>query len=281
MSKQFAWLHFGNLERMSRFLAISSQVACGHVGLSAIVPAIQAMGHEVIALPTVILSNHPGHAHVAGERIADGLLQSMVDALSANGWLSGLDVMLTGYLPSADHVAFAAATIAKVKAASPQVSFLCDPILGDEAEGLYLDAQAADEIRDKLLPLADIALPNRFELGWLTDRSIDSVEDAVGAAAVLPCSAALVTSVPCANDQIANLLTNASGTEICPHPQMRDVPKGTGDFLSGVFAADPDLARTTGRVTALVEASVGRDHIAIAEARDSWLHAPPADITKL
>ena len=266
---------------MSRILAISSQVACGHVGLSAIVPAIQAMGHEVIALPTVTLSNHPGHVHVAGKRVDVSLLHDMVDALSANGWLGGLDIMLTGYLPSTDHVAFAAATVDKVKAASPQVSIICDPILGDEAEGLYLDALAAGAIRDQLIPLADIALPNQFELGWLTNRSIESVEDAVGAAAALPCSTALVTSVPCANDQLANLLTNASGTEICPHPQLRDVPKGTGDFLSGAFAADPDLSRTTGRVMALVEASRGRDHLAIAQARDSWLHAPPADVTKL
>ena len=266
---------------MSRFLAISSQVACGHVGLSAITPAIQAIGHEVIALPTVILSNHPGHAHVAGQRVDVSQLQDIVDALNANGWLGGLDVVLTGYFPSADHVAFAAAAVATVKAASGRASFICDPILGDEAEGLYLDVLAAGAIRDQLLPLADIALPNQFELGWLTDRSIESVEDAVAAAAALPCSTTLVTSVPCANDQIANLLTNASGAEICPHPQLHDVPKGTGDFLSGVFAADPDLARTTGRVTALVEASQGRDHLAIAQARDSWMHAPPADITKL
>ena len=46
---------------MARILAISSQVVRGHVGLSAIVPALQRLGHEVLPIPTIILSNHPGH----------------------------------------------------------------------------------------------------------------------------------------------------------------------------------------------------------------------------
>jgi len=44
-----------------RILCISSQVAYGPVGNTAAVPALQAMGHEVLALPTILLSNHPGH----------------------------------------------------------------------------------------------------------------------------------------------------------------------------------------------------------------------------
>ena len=67
--------------RMARVLAISSQVARGHVGLAAIVPALQGLGHEVIALPTVLLSNHPGHGTVAGEQVAPALLRRMLDAL--------------------------------------------------------------------------------------------------------------------------------------------------------------------------------------------------------
>ncbi len=92
---------------MGRVLAISSQVARGHVGLSAIVPALQALGHEVIALPTILLSNHPGHPRFAGERIAPDLLMRMLDALEFNRWLGEIDAVLTGYLPSAAHVAVA------------------------------------------------------------------------------------------------------------------------------------------------------------------------------
>ncbi len=57
---------------MARILAISSHVAHGHVGLGAIVPALNRLGHEVIALPTVLLSNHPRHKQCAGEPVAPG-----------------------------------------------------------------------------------------------------------------------------------------------------------------------------------------------------------------
>ena len=52
-----------------RILSMSSQVAYGPVGNTAAVPALQALGHEVLAVPTVILSNHPGHGAPAVLRV--------------------------------------------------------------------------------------------------------------------------------------------------------------------------------------------------------------------
>jgi pyridoxine kinase len=52
-----------------------------------------------------VLSSHPGHGRSAGERIAPAIIEEMVDALDANGWLAGVDAVLTGYLPTAGHVA--------------------------------------------------------------------------------------------------------------------------------------------------------------------------------
>ena len=45
---------------MAKVLAISSHVVRGHVGLAATVPALQWLGHEVWALPTVLLASRPG-----------------------------------------------------------------------------------------------------------------------------------------------------------------------------------------------------------------------------
>src|SRR5687768_930784 len=44
-----------------RVLAISSQVVYGPVGSSAAVPAMRRLGLDVLELPSVLLSNHPGH----------------------------------------------------------------------------------------------------------------------------------------------------------------------------------------------------------------------------
>ena len=81
---------------MATILAISSQVASGHVGLAAIVPALQRLGHDVIALPTVLLSNHPGQQKSAGTRIDPVVLDGILDMLDSNGRLEAIDAVLTG-----------------------------------------------------------------------------------------------------------------------------------------------------------------------------------------
>jgi pyridoxine kinase len=235
---------------MNRTLVISSQVASGHVGLSAIVPVLQAFGHEVIAMPTVILSNHPGHPHVSGQRIEAGTLRQMLDALEHNGWLADVSTILTGYLPTAEHVEFAADTIrrisalrrAKLDAAEPTV--VCDPVLGDSPKGLYIDQAAAIATRDSLVPLADIILPNAFELGWLTGRKIGNVDEAVAAARAVGKSV-LATSVPTSEPRIkANVLVASQAAGDAPVDAItvrfaeRDgVPNGTGDALSALYVA--------------------------------------------
>ena len=264
---------------MTRILAVSSQVACGHVGLSAIVPAVQALGHDIIALPTIIISNHPGHPHVAGSRIEPKTVDAMVDALEANGWLKNVDRVLTGYLPTEGHVASARRMIDLAKLSSPSATIMCDPVIGDEVEGIYIDIHAADAIREQLLPVADILLPNAFELGWLANRQITTEDDAVIAARSLRPSQVLATSIPTSDpSSLANLLITQHSIERYQSRKQKHIPKGTGDFLSGVFVADPDLARTIARVNALVEASIGNDHLAISASLDTWRNAQPAAV---
>ncbi len=45
----------------AEIVAISSQVVRGAVGNRAVVFSLEAMGHPVLSLPTVILPWHPGH----------------------------------------------------------------------------------------------------------------------------------------------------------------------------------------------------------------------------
>ncbi|SNS97705.1 hypothetical protein [Antarctobacter heliothermus] len=93
---------------MARVLILSSWVAHGHVGLCAGVPALQALGHTVTQLPTVMLSNHPGWPQVAGAPVPPECLYEMMAALAANGWLTEQDALLVGYLPTPAHVVVAA-----------------------------------------------------------------------------------------------------------------------------------------------------------------------------
>lgn len=262
---------------MARILAISSQVARGAVGLSAIVPALQALGHEVIALPTVLLSNHPGHPNVSGTRIGPDTLAGMLDALDRNGWLAGLDAVLTGYLPSVAHVAFAASAIARVRAASPAAIHLCDPVLGDAPTGLYIAEDAARALRDVLVPGADIVKLNRFEASWI----------AGGAAPVSVRVACVVTSAAHAEEGYLLNIARIGAVQVsCRVAERPVVPKGTGDLFSGLLlgyrlAGDSwttALGRTVAAVDETLAAGGASDALAIVTAMPRYTRVTPLPV---
>ena len=262
-------------------LAISSTVAAGHVGLSAIAPALHLIGRTAAALPTITLSNHPGFAHVSGIQTPPETLLAMIDALEQNGWLAHIDTILTGYLPSAAHVKVASTAVNRVRTHNPATRYICDPVLGDDPKGLYIDQAAANAIRDELIPLANIALPNRFELSWLTGTPVTTPTDAITAARTLPCSHIIAKSIPSSADQICNIdITSDTATSIAIQP-LNHVPNGTGDMLSGLIAAGWSLPRATAALTSVISASLGQDHLAIVPAADQWRNAAPLPAQQL
>jgi pyridoxine kinase len=274
---------------MPRILVISSWVARGHVGLSAALPVLHGLGCETLALPTVILSNHPGHARVAGRPLPVAQLEGMLSALSANGWLAELSAVLTGYLPTPGHVAFAAAAVARVRAESPAVHVCCDPILGDDPGGLYVPEDVAVSLRSDLLPLADTVTPNRFELDWLTGIRVQDVAQATLAGRTLARALTLVTSVPAAEDGLANVAVSQDAAWMSSVQQRDGVPHGTGDALAAAFLAATvlghapadALSRATGYLSAMIEASIGADELQLASLRNRWTDASPAAVTRL
>ena len=273
-------------------LAISSQVARGHVGLSAVVPALQGLGHEVIALPTVLLSNHPGHGRSRANRWRPALLARMLDALEANGWLGEVDAVMTGYLPSVDHVRFAVEAVGRLRGRAGGVRVLVDPVLGDEGKGLYIDAGAAAVLRDELAGLADVLTPNAFELGWLAGAAVGHAAEAVQAAARLAAHAVLATSVPAGADSLDTVLAPKGGQALaCRVQRLAGVPNGTGDLLAalylgyelrlGVARASEAMALAAAAVDAAIAASVGRDELLLVATRQAWLNPVPLPLSRV
>src|SRR6476646_2004196 len=161
---------------MAKVLAISSHVVRGHVGLDATVPALQHLGHEVWALPTVLLASRPGLGRLVKRDMPADDLAAMLAALEADGCWGSLDAVLTGYFPSPQSALVAAQAIARIKAARPDIPVLVDPVVGD-AGRLYVAQATAEAVRDALLPLASITTPNLFELSWLTGRPSRSSQE--------------------------------------------------------------------------------------------------------
>ena len=222
---------------MAKVLSISSQVVYGHVGISAAAFVLQRRGYDVLAVPTIMLSNRPGYKAIQGERTDPPKLDAMLQAVSENGWLGDVDAVLTGYVPTAAHAAFCASWIARIKALNPCALYLCDPIIGDEPGGIYIDEAAANAVRDRLLPLADIVTPNAFELGWLSGRRISDAASAISAARALSRPAVVVTSAPTRSGMIGNILVEGSKTAATEAPLRTVQAHGTGDFFASLFLA--------------------------------------------
>src|SRR5690606_33844391 len=96
-------------------------------------------------------------------------------------WLGEVAAVLSGYLGEAEQAGAVASLVAAVKRKNRKALYLCDPVIGDR-EGLYVPESTASAIRDRLIPLADIATPNRYELAWLDGRKLDTVQEVVSAA---------------------------------------------------------------------------------------------------
>jgi pyridoxine kinase len=266
---------------MAKVLSISSQVVYGHVGNSTAAFVLQRMGHEVLSLPTVLLSNRPGYTAIAGEPIDAAKLGAMLGAAWSNGWLAGVDAILTGYIPTAAHAALCEKWI---KALGDNALYVCDPIIGDEPAGVYIREEAALAIREKLVPLASVLTPNLFELGWLSGRSIGDAAAAVDAARSLRSPAVIVTSAPAGTpDRLANVLVERARTAACVCPRETVHAHGTGDFLAAIFLAhrlnglsnSEALQAAVAAMGHVLAASRGRGELALVDTQAEWARQPP------
>lgn len=264
---------------MTRILAMSSWVAAGHVGLSAAAPVLQALGWRTLQLPTTMLSNHTGWPAVGGAATPPEQLDSILGAIDENGWLGAVETVLIGYLPTPEHVDCARRVIERTRSRNPAARFVCDPILGDYPEGIYIREDAAEAVRERLVPLADVMTPNRFELEWLTGRPIASMDDALdGARALLGrgvASRIAVTSAPVGPNEIGVLDVTRDHARLHRVTLRTNIPKGVGDVFSALTAAGLDTAAALGHLQALIDDSLDAPALAIIGENDAWTRAAP------
>lgn len=215
-------------------LSIQSDVVYGHVGNAAARFALQRLGHDVWALPSVLLSSHAGYAKVEGETISADLLRRLIDGLDANGWLARCDAVLSGYLGHAEQARIVADAVRRVKAQNGKAIYCLDPVFGDAGRA-YAKPGVAEAMARDLLPLADIVTPNVFELSSLTSVAIRNADDALVAARRLGRPCVVATSVPVSRDRIGALAAAKDEAWLASTPLLENVPHGSGDLLAALF----------------------------------------------
>jgi pyridoxine kinase len=216
-------------------IVISSHVVRGTVGNRAAVFALETLGHPVWAVPTVILPWHPGHGPSRRIAIGEADFDALIDDLLRAPWLGEVTAVMSGYLGHAAQAGAVERLVTEMRIRNPSLVYLCDPVCGDEG-GLYVPEATAIAIRDRLLPLASIATPNRFELAWLSGATLDTNAALMEAALPLGPARVLVTSaIPMMTGGTGNLLLSGRSALLAEHRLIPDPPNGTGDLLSAVF----------------------------------------------
>jgi len=219
-------------------LAVSSQVAVGHVGNAAAVPALERLGHTVWRVDTVAFSNHPGHGRYTGTVRPDHEVRDLLHGIGRHTGWTGCAGIYSGYLGEAGSGRAVADAIDAARAAEPDLVYVCDPVIGDHGR-VFVREGVETTIRERLVPRATAITPNAFELERLSGHRVETVRDAHAAAVgILEWGPDIVigTGIP-DGDGLAVVMVTPDGDEVV-HTTRRDRAFfGTGDLFSALFLA--------------------------------------------
>ena len=225
-------------------IVISSHVARGSVGNRSAGFALEALGRNVWSVPTILLPFHPGHGSSTAIVPHPEQFERFLDDLASSPWIGEVGAVLTGYMANAEQAGAVARFIAVLKSSNPGLIYLCDPVIGD-AGGIYVADETASAIRDVLVPMADIATPNFYELAWLArlhgSPAPNEDSDAIATATLargLPCPVTVVTSAPAfMRGNIGALHVAADEAVLVEHKMIAGQPSGSGDLFAALLLA--------------------------------------------
>ena len=269
-------------------LTISSQVVFGHVGNSVADFTLRRLGHRVIAVPTVLLSNHKGYPDAVGEVFGPDLLREFFSALERRGVLDELTAVQTGFLATVGQAQSTFDFLGELRSGKPDLPIIVDPVMGDKGR-LYVDPALPAVYRDRAPSLASLITPNAFEAETLLGASPSGLEGLVKGLQDRGFDAGVITSAETlAEVSAAKAILAFEGSQqtLIEHDAVvfpRD-PNGVGDVVAALSAGlygIGSLAERTGWISeALVRllgatAAAGLGELALAEAQDEWLNALP------
>jgi pyridoxine kinase len=224
-------------------LILSSFVAASRIGGAAQQYVLAAHKIDPVLAPTVMFGRTPARGG-KGEITQPDVFRRMLGDIEADALFGMVDLIITGHFSDPEQVEIAAGVIERVRDAertgqnggAKRPLVIIDPILGDAPKGLYVKYEVAEQVEERLVPLADWITPNLWELGFLTDRPVETLAQARDAARALG-RPALITSAPAEPGEIGLLYVDADEAVLFAHPRQESAPSGTGDLVTASFGA--------------------------------------------
>lgn len=232
----------------STIVSIQSQVIAGHVGNAAAVPQMRAAGFTVAAVPTVLFSNHPGHGRFRGRATDPELVAELLQGIEDHGVLADTTYIVSGYLGSEPTGSAVAAFVDRALAAHPDITYVCDPVMGDTGSGVFVAPGVVDVLRSELVKRAHVLTPNQFEAGILAQGRVPDADASTLeglreiADALLGARQRGVVVTGCvlpdtAAGTIETLVFDAESVTRVVSVKEEDAPNGTGDMFNGALTA--------------------------------------------
>ncbi|WBU27902.1 pyridoxal kinase [Rhodopseudomonas palustris] len=224
-------------------ISIQSQVVHGHVGNSAAVLPMQAHGLNVAAVPTTLLSNHPGLGSTRGRVLDAELVGELLRGIEERGLIETSRYIVSGYLGSRANGEVVAAFVNQARQRNPAITYICDPVMGDSHVGVFVPDPVAACICNELVPLADLLTPNHFEAGLIAGHPLATwpeLEAAVDKMQAWRGARVVVTSCRLADtpdDSLENIVFEGGTSTRLPSPRLELAAAGTGDLYTGLLTA--------------------------------------------
>lgn len=270
-------------------LSIQSRVAFGHVGNSAAVLPLQRLGFDVVTLDTVQLAHHPGHGGLVGRFEERERLGRSLEALERIGVLARCAGVLSGYLGTPAMADLVEDAVRRVRRVRPDALYACDPVIGDVHTGVFVRPGIEEVFRERLAPIADLLVPNVFELARLSGIGVEDPPSALRAVDRLRArgASAVVASglpVPEQGERLGMLAADHDGAWLVTSAKRPMILHGTGDVFSALVLGHrlrgrglaEALAASAAGMAALVDRTVadGGPELALVQAQDQLVEPP-------
>ncbi|TLD24440.1 Ribokinase-like protein [Venturia nashicola] len=232
----------------TKVLAIASHVAYGYVGNTMATFVMQYLGCEVSAINTVHYSNHTAYKQVKGRKTPAEEITELYTGLQQS-LLNDYDVLLSGYIPSAEAVEAVGKIGRDLKFSNGMKAgsffWVLDPVMGD-AGHLYVNPSVLPAYKS-LLRSADLLLPNEFEAELLSDVKITGLPSLARAIQVLhkeyQVPHIIITSVKFGGEEGLSVIGSSATSDWQPRLWKIHVPSypvffsGTGDMFAALTVA--------------------------------------------
>lgn len=236
-----------------RVLSIQSHVVHGYVGNKSAVFPLQVLGFEVDNINSVQFSNHTGYKNgFKGQVLNEKELEDVFSGLVANDLHQQYTHLLTGYVGNPTFLREIANILKTLRSVNPALIYVCDPVMGDDGE-MYVPKELLPIYRDEIVPLADIVTPNQFEVELLTERTVNTEQDAWDAIEWFHNKGVKTVAISSSElggaDSLLALVSHKQGTNsqrcrmVIPKQGNGIRFTGTGDLFASLFLAHSTLSK--------------------------------------